>query len=342
MKKYIPIIVITLLMSMVGTKSLAHDIAVANSDGKTIYYHWIYNWTNNKKTLGVCYSYNHEYSGNIVIPESVTYNGTTYPVTRIESQAFYECYGLTSITIPNSVTSIGDEAFKETGLKLVTINCKEIYSWFCGMETIRDVTIGDGVTSISGNAFSGCSGLTSVTIGNRVTSIGSDAFYKCSSLRSINIPNSVTSIGNNTFSGCSGLTSITIPNSVTSIGRYAFYGCKGLTSITIPNGVTSIGSDVFRGCSVLTSITIPNSVTNIGRDAFLGTAWYNNQPNGLVYAGNVAYKYKGTMPKNTNMVLEEGTKTIGYAAFSGCSGLTSVTIPSSVTSIDYGAFSGCI
>ena len=151
---------------------------------------------------------------------------------------------------------------------------------------------------------------------------------------------SVTSIGSEAFLGCSGLTSVTIDNSVTSIGDGAFYECSGLTSVAIPNSVTEIGENAFYKCSGLTSVTIPNSVTSIGADAFYGTAWYDNQPDGLVYAGKVAYKYKGTMPNNTSITIEDGTPSIASFAFLGCSGLTSVTIPNSVTEIGKSAFSG--
>ena len=174
-----------------------------------------------------------------------------------------------------------------------------------------------------------------------VTSIGGYAFAHCSGLTSVTIPNSVTSIGYGAFSGCSGLTSVTIPNSATTIDREAFYNCSGLTNVTIGNSVTTIGSRAFYNCSRLTSVTIPNSVTNIDYDAFYGTAWYDNQPNGLVYAGHVAYKYKGTMPSNTRISLQAGTLGIASSAFSGCSAMISVYIPNSVTNIGSSAFYGC-
>ena len=192
-----------------------------------------------------------EYSGEVVIPESVEHEGAAYSVTIIGEGAFRGCSGLTSVTIPNSVTSIGSAAFQ-----------------YCS--GLTSVTIPNSVTSMGDYAFSHCSGLTSVTISNSVTSIGEGAFYNCSGLTSVTIPNSVTSIGNHAFRGCSGLTSVTIPNSVTSIGNSAFESCSGLTSVTIPNSVTSIRSAAFRYCSGLISVTIPNSVTRIGYSAFSG------------------------------------------------------------------------
>ena len=154
----------------------------------------------------------------------------------------------------------------------------------------------------------------------------------------------VTAIGDNAFYDCESsilMSSVTIPSTVTSIGKQAFYRCKNLTSITIPSSVTSIGSSAFYNCGSLTSVTIPNSVTNIGNEAFGNTAWYDNMPDGMVYAGKVAYKYKGIMPDNTNIVIEEGTVSISPYAFLSCSGLTSITIPNSVMSIGESTFANC-
>ena len=203
----------------------------------------------------------------------------------------------------------------------------------------NDVTY--SVTSIGVYAFYDCRSLTSVEIPNSVTSIGYEAFRNCFDLPSVAIGNSVTSIGERAFYDCTGLASIEIPTSVTSIGVYAFYNCRGLTSIEIPNSVTSIGSYAFENCSSLASIEIGNSVTSIGHNAFYKTPWYNNQPDGVVYAGTVLYKYKGTMPFGASIAIKDGTTTIGNSAFSGYSGLTCIEIPTSVTSIGEDAFYGC-
>ena len=186
--------------------------------------------------------------------------------------AFIGCYSFKSITIPNSVTSIGDRAFIGCEfLQSVTIpnSVKSIGNRaFEQCKSLQSVTIPNSVTSIGGEAFSSCESLQSITIPNSVTSIGDEAFEYCESLQSITIPNSVTKIGYEAFSDCESLQSVTIPNSVTSIGDGAFSSCKSLQSVTIPNSVTKIGDYAFSDCKSLQSITIPNSVTSIGDKAF--------------------------------------------------------------------------
>jgi len=158
-------------------------------------------------------------------------------------------------------------------------------------------------------------------------------------IKSVVIEDGVTSIGTYAFYGSTRLTSVDISDSVTSIGVSAFYGCTGLTSVDIPDSVTSIGSSVFRGCTGLTSIDIPDSVTSVGSNAFYNTAWYDYQPDGLVYAGKVAYIVKGTCPAHVG--IKDGTVSITDYAFEFCEELTSIDIPDSVTSIGDYAFSCC-
>ncbi len=242
-------------------------------------------------------------------------------VISIGNGAFSGCSGLTSIAIPNSVTSIGSRAFQNCyGLtsinipnQLTTINDYV----FAGLTSLPSITIPESVTIIGNDAFSGCSGLTSITIPESVTIIGDGAFSGCSELTSIAIPNSVTSIGRRAFFGCSGLTSIAIPNSVTSIGSRAFLNCYGLTSINIPNQLTTINDYVFAGLTSLPSITIPESVTIISNDAFSGCK------------------------SLTSIIIPDHVTSIGDGCFWNCTNLKSVQIGKSVSSIGQIAFDRC-
>ena len=275
---------------------------------------------NNVTTIGQ-FSFSYSSLKSINIPNSVT---------TIGKYAFSDCWNLKSITIPNSVTTIGEGAFSSCE-NITNITVDENNPVYDSRNNCNAI-----IETFSNTLISGCK---NTAIPNSIVTIGNSAFYGLSSLKSINIPNSVITIGESAFSCCN-LTSISIPNSVTTIGYSAFFSCS-LTSIEIPNSVTTIGSSAFYGCSSLASIEIPNSVTNIGEHAFNDTPWYNNQPDGIIYAGKVLYKYKGRMPASTSITIKEGTVGIAVSAFYGCSSLASIEIPNSVTKIGNYAFYDC-
>ncbi len=332
--------------------TMAYDFSAIAPSGQTLYYDIL----EGGKSVSVVAPYIYGYgvhgwagvtrpSGNLIIPNLVTYGGQNYTVKAINAEAFFWCPGLTSVTIPNSVTSIGDGAFSdcdsltsvyfnadsciytsygnfksafENDTNLINFNfgnIKIIPKYICyGLTQITNITIPNSVTTIGDGAFYGCTGLTSVTISNSVTTIGTCTFLNCTGLTSVTIPNSVTTIGYCAFSGCTGLTLVTIPNSVTFIGDRAFY-CSGLTSVTIPNSVTTIGYCAFSGCTGLTSVTIPNSVTTIDYGAF-------QYCTGL-----------------TSVTIGSGVTEIGDYAFQYCTGLTSVNFNAdSCISAGYGVY----
>ena len=402
-------------MSMMSSKTWAHDIEVKNADGVTIYYVW----TDNKNRLAVsCRGYEsndypNEYSGKVVIPESVTYNGTTYPVTSIKCDALRGCTGLTSITIPESITSIGEGAFRGcTGLTSLRIedgdqtlyiysgydaaiaNCNALTTLYIGRNIstsnnsspfygakIKNVTIGDKVTTIGNYLFSGCTGLTAITIPNSVTSIGDYAFQGCTGLTSVTIGNSVTSIGQNAFSGCSNISDVhiddltnwcsisfgdsnanphakhlylgdneikdlVIPNDVTQISFAAFYGCTGLTSVTIGNSVKSIGQNAFCGCTGLTAITIPNSVTTIGKSAFsyctgLASVRIEDGDKTLSISGGSSYGAFRNCNSLTTLYVGRNISNSNNSSPFYGSSIKDVTIGDNVTTIVSYLFSGC-
>ena len=171
---------------------------------------------------------------------------------ELGSRAFYNCSGLTSLSLPSGITSIGWEAFS-------------------GCSGLTSLSLPSGITSIDSEAFSGCSGLTSLSLPSGITSIGREAFSGCSGLTSLSLPSGLTSIDFNAFSGCSGLTSLSLPSGITSIGGNAFSGCSGLTSLSFPSGITSIGGYAFSGCSGLTSIYVyAEKLPNMESDVFDG------------------------------------------------------------------------
>ncbi len=291
--------------------------------------------------------------------------------TTIAAGAFDRCSGLTSITIPDTVTSIGERAFYRcNNLTTLTIPFlgatkdgtenthfgyifgAESYSYHDdSVPTSLKTVVVTGGSSIPDYAFCNCIGLTSVTLPDSITSIGEYAFFGCNSLTDITIGDRVTSIGDKAFYSCGSLTSITIPDSVTSIGTEVFYLCKNLETVTIGDGVTSIGSDMFSKCSGLTTVTIGAGVTSIS--AFSDSKGLTKI---IVDADNTKYKsidgnlytkdgktliFYAIGKTETSFAIPDGVTTISMSAFRNCSNLTLVTIPESVTSIGGSAFENC-
>ncbi len=307
---------------------------------------------------------NGSYSGDVVIPASVTYEGKTYPVTGIGNYTFCFCYDLISITIPESVTSIvGYNVFTRcSSLEEIIVSVDNpAYSSLEGVlynknqtellkcpDSRLSITIPNSVTRIGDCAFSFCYELTSIIIPNSVTSIGYSAFSNCTGLTAITLPESLTSTGEGVFARCSGLTTIKLPESLTSIGSGAFSGCEGLTTITIPESVTSIGSGAFANCTGLTSITIPELVMSVDYGAFANCTSLTSVIWNARACSNGSYLFLSSWgdivnndTKITTFTFGNEVEQIPSGLCSELKGLTSITIPESVTSIGGGAFSGC-
>ncbi len=207
-------------------------------------------------TVGVSFHPTKKYTGDVVIPEQVTYDGEIYSVTSITAGAFRQCAELTSISIPTSIVSIGDGAFD-------------------GCKGLTKLTIPTSVKTLGASCFARCSNLTSFVIPNSIIDIPSEAFAECSSVKTLTIPSSVSTIGYRAFFRLSSLEALKLPNSVTTIGEAAFYGCSKLTSFVVPNSVTYIGNAAFNGCT-LSKVIIPNSVKEVKRRAFQSCGYLNN------------------------------------------------------------------
>lgn len=306
-------------------------------------------------------SYKNEYSDTIIIPEKVEYNGTEYKVTSIGASAFSGCYkkersevaaeevmliigeiveddiydestnrknhedyeanGLKYVSIPNSVTKIGDEAF---------FQCKNL----------TNVLLPDSIKQIGREAFSLCSSLNKVTIPKGVTSIKYKAFYNCGNLKSISMQGGITTIGREAFENCYNLTNITLPNSLTEIGYEAFRNCEKLVDISVPEGVKSIESRAFYRCVNLTNITLPSSLTEIEDETFSTCEKLTSItiPKGVKTIGKGAFCICRSLK---NVLIPNSVTNIGDVSFYGCENLKNVSIPNSVTTIGALAFANC-
>ena len=318
-----------LVMMMLPLVASAYDIEVQNADGVTIYYNYINDGTELAVTFrGTIYTdYPEEYTGNVVIPEEVTYMDKTYKVTSIGDYAFYGCSGLTSITIPNSVTSIGNWAF---------LACSGLTS----------ITIPSSVTTIRDGAFQTCSGLKKVIVSDIAAWCGiifgnlsryhSNPLYYAKHLYSdenteikdLVIPNSVTVIGLGAFYYCTGLTSVTIPNSVTGIGQYAFEGCR-IENVLTRNSKTAFNQAFSERTYQHAMLYIPEGTWG---EAVYDGDWYmfNN-------IREVATNKEALSPTKAYVLMD--IKSFGYAVFDGTN--SEVKIAKAFYNIDENDLNNC-
>ena len=301
------------------------------------------------KTIGAGAFYNCSALTSIVIPKGVKH---------IEHNTFKNCSFLARVLLPEGLTDIGHSAFQ--GCKsLVSINIPQTLQRigdcaFLNCYMLKDVYLSEGVTDIGGNAFNNCRSLTSITIPNSVVRFGPKLYIKwadgsihvgvfmdCVSLQFVHIGNGISTIPAGTFCGCTALTSVYIPNGVTTIGESAFQNCTHLSSVEIPRSVKKIGVGAFSNCTFLSSVSVLDSVDMVGFKAFENTPWYYAQKNGEVYIGKTLYAYKGEMPRNTFVHIQEGTTYIADSAFANCVNLVGLTLPNTITHIGSQAFRDC-
>ena len=323
MKRSSITILLIMFMSMVSTKAIAHDIEVKNSDGITIYYNWIDDHKNLSVTFqGNSYGSNLKYSGNVVIPGSVEYEGKSYSVTEIGDNAFYLCQNLTSITIPTSVTSLGFDAFHGCN-GLISVHIFDIIAW-CNIK-LSYMVDDDGNRKY-------------YEYSNPLR-FAKHLYLNGEEITDLVIPNEVTSISAGVFTCFTGLHSVSIHNKVTEIGYSAFSSCENLTDVTIGKGVTYIGPRAFSNCTGLIAVHISDLAAwcKIRFGEHIVAAYDDCASNPLMYAKHLYLNGE----EITNLTIPDGVTAIKKYAFRYFSGLTSVTIPNSVTEIGLRAFQGC-
>ena len=304
-------------------------------------------------------------ASSLSIPSAI--NGHT--VKQIDTGALSDNRIITSVTIPNGVTTIGFSAFNgciklekikfSSNLDTVCENAFNNTKWFNNqsnglvyvgkvaykykgdMPRNTKITVKSDTVSISESAFKDCANLTAILIPSSVKHIDKYAFYNCQGLTKLNFNDGIERIENDAFGSCEKLTSVNFSESLKSIGAFAFVECKKLSEITIPQSVTSVGEYAFSGCENLASVTVSDDLPYVGGRAFEKTKWLNSQPDGVVYIGKSAYGYKGDMPKNTELSLKSGITNISGYAFYEEKNLTSVKIPETVNRIGNWAFLDC-
>ena len=262
------------------------------------------------------------YSGDVVIPEKVTYSGNTYRVTAIGEYAFYHCENtVNSITLPNTIVKIGMSAFSSL--------------W-----NIEEITIPSSVTTISGHAFSSCKKLASIVISDNVISIGEECFYHCDNLQTVKMGKSVKTLGSSVFAYCGKLESVILSNNLESIGSYAFSNCSNLSYIEIPNSVTAIGSRAFYQCTNLHSLVLSQNLIAISEMMFdeCKSLESIDIPNSVISIGRLAFDRCQNLKTINN---SSSLKSIEASAFLECYNLQSIVLPTTLQSIGDGAFMDC-
>jgi hypothetical protein len=255
------------------------------------------------------------------LPRTITIGEVICVVTDISATAFAGHPSLISVTIPDSLSAIGEGVFS-------------------GCPTLASVNIPDGLTAIGSSAFENCKSLASITIPKGVTSIGEKAFAGCSSLAGFVLPKDVKTISASLFSGCSALAGIAIPDGLTGIGGYAFENCGALRDVVIPKSVKVIGEKAFAGCSSLLNIAIPDGVRVISKGLFANCISLTevSVPKNATDIGDSAFMNCTSM---TDVDIPKSVKAIGVGAFEGCETLLAIDIPDGVTAVSERAFSAC-
>lgn len=279
------------------------------------------------------------------IPASIRgFQNTTITISGIEKDAFRNCLGLRTLTIPDIVTSIGENAFLGCS-ELTTVNMPASLNSlgkyaFGNCRSLQSITIPDGITVINDSMFSGCSSLTAVNLPEGITQIGRGAFNACSSLSGFTIPNSVNTIGRDAFCRCSALRSIAVPSGVSRIYEQTFKECSSLTSITLPEGITRIDDMAFQDCSSLAGIDLPDSLRGTGMFLFKDCRALRS----ITFPGNLSMIEIGMFENCsslTNVSIPSSVTGMKGVVFRGCTSLKSIAIPDSVKCFEGGTFSGC-
>lgn len=309
---------------------------------------------------------NAAYSGDLVIPESVTYQGKKLAVATIDEYAFYYAVNVTSVAIEAPITAIGKYAFDDcSALTSVTLPatlqtigqygfayCKALPSitlpegitelgerCFFQCAALDGVTLPQSLTALPNNCFAYCTSLSSMVIGNQVTSLGTTMFQNCTSLTKVTLPEGLTKLPSYTFSKCTALESITLPSGVTAIGQAAFSGCSKL-NFTIPDNIVTIESSAFENCTAFTEVTFPEAVTVIPNYVLSGCSNLTSVSFGSKVSSIGTYAFQNCSKLET-ITLPEAITVIGNNCFNGCKALSSITLPANVTSIGNYAFQNC-